>query len=382
MAFTKSPLFVEAGRQIQAAARRQFRSSDFGRLYSEVESAMKRSRRSPEQVRNALKRFSRGTNPDAAVRQMMGSDFGEVIRAVQRYAKPGASQRVVNEFLETLGPAGHLIRSLIDPTKKTGLQAELKAAMNLIRAFGGEVIPGKGEQWNSVEDVQRGLMAMQRRLQDYGFAIVGSEGPPRRAMQTDPGRSTVDVGVNVRRVSETGTEMEYGKPFRLPADHPMLTGDMVQTSNSTNVYEFGYDYERFYLYVRFQAKHGKNQRGGAGPLYRYSGVTPREFLALYAVKDLGGGIGPGDWVWDALRQRGTVSGHKKDYELVGVVGGYVPRKATLKRSKPLYGKRSGKLLKRKGLEEWYESRTVKTHQGRMLRSVLPTERVMPARGPR
>jgi hypothetical protein len=36
----------------------------------------------------------------------------------------------------------------------------------------------------------------------------------------------------------------------------------------------------------------------------------------------------GGWVWDHLRIRGTVSGHQKDYELAGIVGGYVPRKAT------------------------------------------------------
>jgi hypothetical protein len=53
-------------------------------------------------------------------------------------------------------------------------------------------------------------------------------------------------------------------------------------------------------------------------------------MGLYALRNKGGGDGPGSWVWDALRIRGTVSGHQKDYELVGIMGNYVPRKATVR----------------------------------------------------
>ncbi len=307
----------------------------------------------------------------------MGADFGGLVRGIQRYSgRNVASRQVVNQFLTSLGPAGRLIQTLIAPSGSSNLTRELQSAMNLIRAFGGEVLPGAGREWTDLRDVDRAMQAALKRLQEYGFSVVGSEGPPRRMVQPEEGRGTVDVSLGWR---PKGRE-EYR---RVSADHPMVTGEMVRAPNSTNVYEFGYDMESAYLYVRFQATHEAGAQGGAGPLYRYSGVTPEEFLALYRVRGQGGGNGPGAWVWDALRIRGTVSGHQKDYELVGITGGYVPRKAT---ARPVYkttGKRGQKLKRPRkvGIEEWYEQRTVKTHEGRFARSVLPTTRVASVRGP-
>ena len=373
MAFTSSPLFQAASRSIQDAARRQFRQSDLGKLLDEVQRASTKTQ--PTNIlKSAMSKYRSATNPNTVLRQLMGAEFGGLCREIQRYSKRGhASERLVNEFLTSLGPAGTLIRSLIDPAKTSGLAGELKLAMGLIRAFGGEVLPGNGKRWSDVDDVQRGMQAMLRRLQEYGFSVVGSEGPPRRAPQPEEGRSTIDVELNPRRQTQ-----------RVSADHPMLTGEMVQCPGSTNVYEFGYDIESLYLYVRFQTPHDKQARGSAGALYRYSGVTPEEFLSLYRVRNQGGGTGPGAWVWDVLRVRGTHSQHHKDYELVGIMGGYVPRKAV---ERPVYqtvGKR-GQPLKRPrkvGQEAWYEQRTVRTHEGRMVRSVLPTTRVASTRGTR
>ena len=371
MAFTNSPLFQEASRQIQAAARRQFRSSDMGRLLNEVEAATKSSGQPQAKVRAVLRKYAAAGRPENAIRQLMGQDFGSIVREVQRYSKGSTvSQRLISSFLDTLGPAGKLIRNLVAPNKQNTLNTELQSAMNLIRAFGGEVLPGKGKEWSSIGDVERGMQAAIKRLQEYGFAVVGSQGPPRRAPEPEGERTTVDVEMGYRK----GTS-------RVPANHPMVTGEMVPCPSSTNVYEFGYDLEAGYLYVRFQQPHDKSSRGAAGSLYRYSGVTPAEFLTLYRVRNQGHGDGPGGWVWDVLRERGTVSGHKKDYELVGIMGGYVPRKATVRRTAEILGKR-GKPLKRKGLEEWYEQREVKTHTGRWARSVLPTTRVVSMRGGR
>lgn len=383
MAFINSPLFQEASRQVRQMAMRQLRESTFGRLVSEVETAVRQSQRPQEQVRRAMRRFSSAARPDNAIRELMGTNFGGLVREIQRYSKHNsASEKLVAEFLDTLGPAGHLIRGLIDPAKTSTINRELQAAMNVIRAFGGEVLPGT--RWATVGDVERGLQAALQRLQEYGFEVVGSKGPPRRSPEPDEGRKTIDVEMGYRR----GTR-------RVPADHPMLTGDMVEASASTNVYEFGYDIDAGYLYVRFQNPHPAGSRGSPGPLYKYSGVTPDEFLSLYRLRNSGGGDGPGAWVWDVLRIRGTVSGHHKDYELVGVMdreivrGGktvgtqknYVPRKATVRPTYEYVGKRGQPLKKprKTGVEEWYEQREVKTHQGRWVRSVLPTARVVSAR---
>ncbi len=130
---------------------------------------------------------------------------------------------------------------------------------------------------------------------------------------------------------------------------------MVPTPGSDNVYEFGYDAEHAYLYVRFKkglAPHEQARPNAPGSLYRYAGVTPDEFLSLYKTRN----GGTGEWVWDHLRIRGTVSGHQKDYELVGIMDTYVPRKATVKRNE-------------KGvLEEWFIPRTVRSETGKLLKS--------------
>jgi hypothetical protein len=374
MAFTNSPLFQEASRQIQQAARRQFRSSDLGRLLQEVESVVKYPTRPGDQLRGVLRKFAAAARPENAIRQLMGAEFGGLVREVAKYSKGSTtSQRLIQEFLTQLGPAGNLIKSLVDPSKKAGLTGELRAAMNLIRAFGGETLAGKGKEWSSLQDVERELGAIIQRLESYGFAVVSSKGPPRRAPQPEGDRKTIDVNMGYRHGSR-----------RVPENHPLVTGEMVRCPGSTNVYEFGYDNDAGYLYVRFQAPHEKGAKGGAGSLYRYSGVAPDEFLSLYQLRNKGGGDGPGSWVWDALRIRGTVSGHQKDYELVGIMGNYVPRKATVRPIYETLGKR-GQTLKhpRKiGMEEWYEQRHVKTHEGRWARSVLPTTRVASTTGPR
>ena len=368
-----SPLFAEAARKIQKTANSQFAQTQIGKMVNEVGRLSRASRQTSERIQSALRRYASTARPEEVIQSMMGSDFGQVVRTVAHYARGGSTQeRMVFDFLRQLGPAGKMIEALIMPGKTAVLSRELQAAANLIRAFGGEVLPGR--DWGTVEDVQRGLKAAQRRLEEYGFQLSTTQGPPRRYPEPEPGRKTIDVPMGLGR-----------KTGRVAADHPMLTGEMVRCPNSTNVYEFGYDHESATLYVRFQASHGKNEVGGAGSLYAYSGVTPEEFLFFYSTRNGGGGSGgdgtPGTWVWDHLRIRGTVSGHQKDYSLVGVMNNYVPRKATVRPTYETTGKR-GQLLKRPrktGVEEWYVQRTVKTHQGRFVQSVLPTVRVLPPR---
>ena len=362
-----SPLFAEASRKLKAFAVQQFRHSDFGKAMAQVSQAARKG--SPEFVRRQAMAQLQKLSPQNTLRQLARAEFGEVVKQIEKYARSGGLKSEITKFLGDLGPTGKIIQAIIDPGRSSSLQNDLQAAINLIRSFGGEVLMPKTAE-PTLGDIARGLQTAQQRLQEYGFSIVGSEGPPRRIVQPEPGRATVDVEMRpIRGKRETS---------RVSADHPMLTGEMVSAPSSTNVYEFGYDIESLSLYVRFQTAHDEGARGSAGSLYRYSGVTPEEFMSLYRVRNSGGGSGsdrsPGAWVWDHLRERGTVSGHKKDYELVGIMGGYVPRKATLKRTKEIIGKRGG-VLKRKGLEEWYEQRAVRTHSGRMVHSVLPTARV-------
>ena len=382
MAFTQSALFTEASRQIQDATRRQFRNSDFGKLMAEVQRARQSS--DPRgRVRQAMDRYQRSMKPQAVVKQLMGAEFGGLCREIQRYGKKDfVSKKLVDTFLHSIGPAGRLISALIAPKQggaSDNLTKDLQAAMNLIKVFGGEVLPGTGRRWANVGDVNRSMMAAFKRLQEYGFQVVGSEGPPPRM----PPAEGMDVDMGYQPPGEKPAFMHFSP------DHPILTGEMVKTPASKEVYEFGYDIDASYLYIRFRTHSKGEQQGGAGSLYRYSAVSPMEFLALYQTRNTGAAYGshsygPGEWIWDVLRVRGTQSGHRKDYELVGIMGGYVPRKSTVRPKIRTMGKRGKPLKKpvREGVEEWYEQRTVKTHEGRWVRSVLPTARVTMVRGPK
>lgn len=78
------------------------------------------------------------------------------------------------------------------------------------------------------------------------------------------------------------------------------------------------------LFIRFLGGEGK-KRSGEGPVYEYARVPVdlfREFLAAAS---------KGKFVWDHIRIRGTVTGHRFRYRLVGITNGYVPRRAALKR---------------------------------------------------
>jgi hypothetical protein len=148
-------------------------------------------------------------------------------------------------------------------------------------------------------------------------------------------------------------------------------GQEILTPNSTNVFSFSYrripGAATGNLYVTFKA-HGINKdststgtrvrggrrsrqqligtsgktlnrsRGGRGPMYAYFDVPPGVYSRLLAVQSNGGQEGPGvkspgTGVWEMLRVRGSVYGHRYRYQLVqGQVtpgtGVYIPRKAT------------------------------------------------------
>jgi hypothetical protein len=163
-----------------------------------------------------------------------------------------------------------------------------------------------------------------------------------------------------------------GQVERLPRNHPLVTGEMIETPQSSNVHSFGFDNDTHSLFVRFKdslpsAQYAsgykvKSVYGGSGhgrphkpgPLYLYHNCPARLFLTFIDADS------KGNWVWDNLRIRGTVSGHQLDYALVGVQGAYVPRKATLTPA-----------------GEEYIPRTIFTDKGRSLSSPLPQELIRP-----
>ena len=134
---------------------------------------------------------------------------------------------------------------------------------------------------------------------------------------------------------------------------PEETGfDMIRVTSS-NVHSIGYQSSTGTLAVRYLApiliSAGRGVRIGGktnapGPLYHYFDVSPKLWKSFESASS------KGKWVWDHLRIRGTVAGHKYDYRLVtgtvaptGVQLRYIPRRASgkgfMSRSRYLDGKR-------------------------------------------
>ncbi len=146
-----------------------------------------------------------------------------------------------------------------------------------------------------------------------------------------------------------------------PGEQSPLSEEILCGEQSSNVFAFQYDYQASTLFVTYwghkinsgalktvrvlrikgrslsrpqlRGKTGETigrGRGGRGAKYAYFDVPVRVFerMKLAASK--------GKFVWDELRVRGTVYGHRYRYSLVqgqvstqkGVKGVYIPRKAT------------------------------------------------------
>lgn len=307
-------LFQHAARELQQAAVREFQRTPIGQLAGHLGSGQQFQLPAARLVRRLSGAAQAG--PRELVRMAIGSELGTVVHMVEKYQRGGSQANVVNDFLRALGPVGELLGLLVAPTdpriKPQGqLGRQFAAAIRFLQAFGYEVLP-PAEQRGRKPD-RRAVEAAKSYLESLGYTVVPpSELPERRAelpagLELRPRRKTVDVPLST------------GQTQRMRPEHPLLTGEVVPCESS-NVHSFRYDYERAALYVRFL---GKARGGGRGPLYRYSDVEPELFLSLQRAASKGG------WIWDHVRIRGTVSGHQKDYELVGVSGGYVPRKATM-----------------------------------------------------
>lgn len=138
-------------------------------------------------------------------------------------------------------------------------------------------------------------------------------------------------------------------------DHPF--NREILTPQSSNVFSFTYDYQSSTLYVTYKAsqlssKHTKTVKGrgglsqlsgvagktitgktnARGPMYAYYDVPERVFTQMKFAHS------KGKFVWDRLRVRGTIHGHKYRFGLIqgsvtiqdGVIGTYIPRRATSK----------------------------------------------------
>lgn len=365
-----SPLFPMASRAIRNALMAEFTKSPAGKLLSAATQVSRYGMRSggsnvDRLLSGGIKKLQ-SMSPTQRLRHAMGTEFGDLVHTVEKYARGGtADKATIDLFLEALGPAGDLMRSLVAAGigKQKGLPGQLNMMATILEAHGYKVTPAvQGPKGRLSEDVLRQAIA---QIEEEGGRVFrgGEEAGPRARP-----RPETDLPYGISRTTAAGKPrkvVDVPTPSgrkRYPVDHPIVTGQMIRTPNSTNVWAVGYDIESNYLYVRFRhTDHGGTtgaRSGGPGSMYRYAHVMPDEFDKLYRVHSFGDKEGPGvnspgTFIWEHLRVRGTLHAHKKDYELVGIMHDYVPRKATLS--------------ERSGLEV-FQQRTVQTGRGRFVTS--------------
>ncbi len=356
--FMASPLFKHSAALLRQS-RAEFERSAAGIVMRQGDAAMRGRTFDPGKLSKALSRVKRyAGQPHRLIREAIGTDMGELTAELAKYARNPKAATEIDKFLDELGPAGKAIKAILGPVAggQTGSSRSMTAAMNMVRSVGSEILPDL--KVKSGPEFDRALESVQQWAEAHGYELMPTKKRGKGKFDETAGFLSEPAKPKGRQRKTVDVPMGNGGTKRFPRDHPVVSGEFIKAPSSTNVYSFGYDYQSAILYVRFLAGH-EGRRDGPGPMYSYSMVTPEEFLQLYKVKNGHSGEGgrstPGTWVWDTLRIRGTISGHQKDYALVGVMNKYVPRKATVHPE----------------LGEIFVERRVKTLNGKWLRSNRP-----------
>jgi hypothetical protein len=331
-----------------------------------------------------------------------GQGGSRTLQAIERYARNPTGRQLISEVLRQLGPVGSILGAIVGQDRgNRSLPSDLRFALDFVKAFADQpsvlgalqrILEGRGAkvQWpgGSPSTAVKPRGAVASLAAEIADAIKQAEGSGTSGGRGDSGRGRSgggrgrgggaseppagggDGGGGDGRVAINVD----GEIQRLAPNHPLVTGEMIETPESANVHSFGFHNDTHSLFVRFKDNPRKAQLAGGygiggvfhgsgrgrphrpGALYLYHHVPAKLFLAFITASSKGG------WVWDHLRIRGTLSGHQYDYALVGVQGGYVPRKATLT-----------------PLGESFIPRSIFTDRGRQLSSPLPEELIRPLR---
>jgi hypothetical protein len=293
---------------------------------------------------------------------------GEIASEIARLAGGNNASSFMRELLAQLGPAGQALKALVTakdlsqvPVSKTAIDD----AVSLLKEAGFEVrMPTAAPPIQAPPPTSR--------------VRTGEALPPRTGAPRQP-----DIPTVTPTGSPQGPTPETGAfPGNLYVPMELVT--------SSNVYAIGYDAQTMTMRVQYlgtaishgalsgKGHRGKKRvkgqlgktavgnRGGAGPTYDYSGVPPRVFERIRSAGSKGKAI------WDNLRIRGTVYGHKFDYKLVAASVADVVNIQT--------GKRMGRVTyvpRRASGPGTFEGRTMRQGVGRAartFRSLLPNER--------
>jgi hypothetical protein len=304
-----------------------------------------RQRLAAEALRDRLLHISQEAQEMAS----RGVSFGERAKTLSMLIRQAMPRRGITRYaanrLRSLwdvmsvagqGPLGDVVQALLRPqgkplgTPEQELTALLNLAAELIQSFGGKAqLP----EWAQSIAQQR---AADREARNRAETMPEEFGY----------RMTEPRGRNVTSIPAPDRER------RVPA-----SDDEMILVNSSNVYAIGYRVDeqnpaKGTLLVRYWSKEN-GLKTGPGPTYAYFNV-PRQVFEAFRLA-----ASKGKFVWDRIRIRGTVSGHKFAYRLVGLgPNGYVPRQAT-----------------RYGDKEYFIGRTVTSMSGQKYRSTKPDQLV-------
>lgn len=328
----RSPLFKTFNSLFNYSARDK--AKQLSNAVDEVYKGRKPTNTTLAKLSKTIESISQG-NP-ADIKQ---SELFRIAEHVDKYARKGLKDRLLDLLFSKLGPVGSILQGLIRPgSAAVGTQQqEIDAAVNLLKQFGyGVKKPGTVEAPSS-PSTDKAL----EMLEALGWSVKPPEPPQAKPPKRRPQDTADEHVVTIQH-----------QRYRIKKNDPLVTGEMVLVESS-NVHSIGYiwndaDPGRGTLKVRFLDKRKNGPASGRGAMYYYFDVHPTLFQAFQKAAS------KGKWVWDNLRIRGTVSGHQKRYQLMSLASdGYVPRQAT-----------------RFGNEEWYIRRTVKSAAGKSYTSEL------------
>lgn len=356
--FTKRALYTPAQQAAQREARSQWRRSAIGKVIEDVKKDYRKGTYLSGKLESTLEQFRRG-GLQAAIGNLTDSSLNGLVADIVRYGR-GPERNLVNQFLRSLGPAGKILSAIASAvgntrSRPTTGDKDVDAARELLEAFGYTVshpnLPPSSNVKQSVDAAKEFLEANGYEVREVGGKTETSPKPKDSpASPAAPPSETGGTGVGAGE-SAGGDGGMVDVPVgpgsrRFPKDHPIVTKEMVNAPDSSNVYSFMYDIDKRVLYIRFDAPKTKLKPDKRpGPLYTYGNFPPQMFLRMISAGSKGG------FVWDNIRIRGTVSGHRYNYQLAAVREGYVPRKATMTADGEWFIKRTVNTINRKGVRK-------------------------------
>lgn len=270
-------------------------------------------------------------------RKILGSGGSQFMR------KAASGHSMLPEALKLAGAAGmaeitHAVQQYTRGGSRSVLQALIRSAGLGPVVDALDYLTGRKRATTAIPD--SAISDAISLLQNAGFAVQPPEATPPASPRSRSTPAPPPAGSGIpgdAGGSGGGDQMQFTSPAGLPMG--LFPGRQYVGMHfvvSSNVYAIGYNPQTRTMRVQYLASwlsasgvsgrghRGKSRvrgklggtvtkhRGGPGPTYDYYNVP------YHTYKSIEGAGSKGAAIWDNLRIRGTVYGHKYDYALVGV----------------------------------------------------------------